>query len=370
MGSAMPLEGHSLAIFVVCIVMMSISTLTVLLRCFVRVNILHAFGWDDILMVAALALFICLNAFLIIGSMHGIGHRFDEFPNMEIYQKALLWWWLAQILYIWSSTIAKISIALALLRLAVNKYHRVILWSITATVIVVGAMLWLVVILICNPVSYFWTRVDGTSTGTCISMGIVVKILYFYSAVTIVCDLGLGTLPALLVWQLQMNTRTKFAVGGILGLGACKCGSSLSVPIPTFLYSTYQIAIWSVIETGLGITAGSLITLRPLFRWLLDEVSDYRRNTPGSEGKYRKSYPLYSLQSEAMGGSRTTKYWRPDIDPNENTSTVITASPPRKKELRTTSSQEALNPELSPRPSPNHVKIEQTFVRTVMERQQ
>jgi hypothetical protein len=50
----MPLEGRSLAIFIVAIVMMSISAVTVAMRSFVRVTILRAFGWDDSLMVAAL----------------------------------------------------------------------------------------------------------------------------------------------------------------------------------------------------------------------------------------------------------------------------------------------------------------------------
>jgi hypothetical protein len=54
MGASMPLVGRSLAIFTVSVVMMSIAIVTVSLRSFVRLNILRAFGWDDILMVAAL----------------------------------------------------------------------------------------------------------------------------------------------------------------------------------------------------------------------------------------------------------------------------------------------------------------------------
>jgi hypothetical protein len=53
MGAAMPLEGRSLAIFTVSIVMMSFAITTASLRTFVRLNIVRAFGWDDALMVAA-----------------------------------------------------------------------------------------------------------------------------------------------------------------------------------------------------------------------------------------------------------------------------------------------------------------------------
>lgn len=54
MGSPMPLAGPSLAILVVSLVMMALSIVSVLLRMFVRIYIVRAFGWDDGLMVAAL----------------------------------------------------------------------------------------------------------------------------------------------------------------------------------------------------------------------------------------------------------------------------------------------------------------------------
>jgi hypothetical protein len=50
----MPLLGRSLAIFVVSLVMMIISIITVSLRAFVRVYLVQGFGWDDALMVTAL----------------------------------------------------------------------------------------------------------------------------------------------------------------------------------------------------------------------------------------------------------------------------------------------------------------------------
>ncbi|KXG48375.1 uncharacterized protein PGRI_022450 [Penicillium griseofulvum] len=371
MGASMPLVGRSLAIFTVSVVMMSIAIVTVLLRSFVRLNILRAFGWDDILMVAALILFILLDVCCVNGAMHGVGHTRTDFTSMEVYKKALVWWWLGQMLYIWASAVAKISISVALLRLAVEKSYRAILWSIIGVVTAIGLMFWLVLLFACNPIAHFWERVDGTSTGTCLPMSTLVAIAYFYSSVTIFCDIALGLLPAFLVWKLQMNSRTKLAVGGILGLGAI-AGVAVICRLPflrfysddNFLYSTYQIAIWSVIETGLGIIAGSLITLRPLFRWLLDEHSTRNHKSP-HQGKYSKPYRLSSLQSEAIRGSQNTKYWRPDVDPDGHQSTVVAASSQRRNKLSiSNSSQEALYPEPM---SPNHVTIQKTFVQTVSE---
>jgi hypothetical protein len=123
-------------------------------------------------------------------------------------------------LYIWASAVAKISIALALLRLTVKRAHRIILWGIIGTVITIGLMFWLVLLLDCHPISYFWNRVDPRNSGTCLSVQTLLDIAYLYSTLTIICDLALGILPIFLVWTLQMNRRTKIAVGGILSLGA------------------------------------------------------------------------------------------------------------------------------------------------------
>jgi hypothetical protein len=139
-------------------------------------------------------------------------------------------------LYIWASAVAKISIALALLRLTVKKVHRIILWVNIGIVIAIGLMFWFVLLLDCHPVSYFWNRVDPRYSGTCLSVDTLLDIAYLYSALTIICDMTLGILPVFLVWTLQMNHRTKIAVGGILSLGAmyvipllCLCTARLTL---------------------------------------------------------------------------------------------------------------------------------------------
>ncbi|KAJ6073195.1 hypothetical protein N7467_011280 [Penicillium canescens] len=374
MGPAMPLVDRSLAIFLVSIIMMSISVIAVSLRSFVRLNIVRAFGWDDGLMVAALALFIMLNICCILGSMNGVGHPYEDFTSIVVFKKALVWWWLGQIIYIWAGSVAKISIALALLRLTIKKPHRLILWGLIGTVITIGLLFWFFLLFNCQPIGYFWQQVDQGSKGSCLPLSTLLGITYFYSSVTILCDLTLGILPAFLVWNLQMNHRTKLAVGGILSLAAL-ASVAVIIRIPflqsyadaNFLYSTFQIAIWSVIETGLGITAGSLITLRPLFRWLLDGTMAYNRNTPGPNRSSRK-YQLSSLKLDSSKGARDPSYWRPDLDPDDNKSIIITISSPRRQQFNlTNSSEEALYPELGLTLSRNHVTIQKTFEQVVTE---
>lgn len=69
-----------------------------------------------------------------------------------------------------------------------------------------------------------------------------------------------------------------------------------------------DIAIWSYVEVGLGITAGSLASLRPLLRRLraFDSDQDYNPPVPGRSGAILhggsrdKCMPLTSLDNTAQ----------------------------------------------------------------------
>ncbi|KAL4813554.1 hypothetical protein BDW67DRAFT_177845 [Aspergillus spinulosporus] len=365
MYETLPLVGHSLAIFVVAAVMVGVSIVAVFLRCFVRVYLVRAFGWDDAWMLMALALFIALCALCMLAPAAGVGHKVADFTSLDQLQRALKLWWLGQMLYLWASAVAKIAIALALLRLAVRRLHRFILWAVCAVVVVIGLVFWLVLLFNCWPVEYFWQRTDILKQGKCISTDILLIIAYCYSSLTIVCDITLGILPACLIWSLQMSWRTKLALVGVLSLGAI---ASVAVVIrlpylenysdPDFLYSTYQIAIWSVVETGLAIIAGSLITLRPLFRWFLDGGTSYKdQRTPGR--KTTKKYALSTLTANASNpGIEDPKYWRPDL--GENPHTVVTSVTAPLGRSMDDSSTVALSPILPP-PRKGSVSVHQTF---------
>jgi hypothetical protein len=67
---------------------------------------------------------------------------------------------------------------------------------------------------------------------------------------------------------------------------------------PDFLWATVDVAIWSDIEQGLAITAGSLATLRPLYRKFASTVG-ISTGTPGGDSK--------------PTGMRTPQIWSPQL---------------------------------------------------------
>ncbi len=147
------------------------------------------------------------------------------------------WWWLGQTSYVWTCAVAKISIAVALLRLTVARAHTLILWGVIAVTTIVGLIFWFILTLQCQPVSFFWQRVrleldpHAPVHGHCLSLDTVIDMAYVYSVTATCCDLTLGLLPIFLVWNLQMNVRTKAALAGILGMG-CVASAAVIVRIP------------------------------------------------------------------------------------------------------------------------------------------
>jgi hypothetical protein len=62
-----------------------------------------------------------------------------------------------------------------------------------------------------------------------------------------------------------------------------------------FLYRTTDFAIWSTVEVGLGITAGSMATLRPLMKQAL-EITRSASALPWSKPSIHSSNQLQSGQ--------------------------------------------------------------------------
>jgi hypothetical protein len=213
----------------------------------------------------------------------------------------------------------KLSIAIFLLRIAVDRIHRIIIYVTTITIELTSFAYFFIFILQCIPSEFFWTQYIG-GKGKCVNPKVTVDASYVYSAVTCACDWTLGLMPIFLVWNLQMNSRTKISVGIILAVGAMYVSvpklsvSSINInsastatiirlpylyelsEVNDFLYATVDVAIWSTCETGIGITVCSLATLRPLFKSFFNRSklfgSSSRKNTsagfPDPEGGYVK----------------------------------------------------------------------------------
>ncbi|KAL4883800.1 hypothetical protein BJY04DRAFT_216141 [Aspergillus karnatakaensis] len=270
---------------------LTLSSLAVLLRCFVRLRIVKAFGWDDFIMIVAMLFYAMFCGCMIGGSLWGTGKHLSELtPKQQ--SVAMEYWFLCDVAYIVSSILAKISICIFLLRIMVIPCYAAALYTVTGFTLITGIVFFVLLVAQCSPVSFWWTRMVGDTDGECRFLRVIAIFLYIFSAASIIFDLTVGLLPIILVTKLQMGWRTKAAVASLLGM-ACIASIAIIIRIPyvstiydpDFLHATVEIAIWSAVEVGLSITAGSLATTRPLIRLFSSPPSTPLSKPPSTHTK-------------------------------------------------------------------------------------
>ncbi|KAI0177903.1 hypothetical protein BJ166DRAFT_600519 [Pestalotiopsis sp. NC0098] len=255
-------------------VFLIMSTIATVLRVYCRGRVIKAFAMDDWLAVAAQFFFIVFCAYEITGFIYGTGQHNSNLSAEQL-PKAMQMWWTCEPLYVLCNMSIKASIAIFLLRICVAKIHRIIIWIVIGVTELYSFAFFMLFVLQCRPTSLFWLRFSSNPpSGTCLDPSVVTNAFYGYSAISCVTDWTYSIMPIFLVWSLQMDRKVKISVAAILAAGVIASSATI-VRFPylhflndtdDFLYSTSDIAMWSTIETGLGITAAGVATLRPLLK--------------------------------------------------------------------------------------------------------
>src|SRR5690242_19304935 len=102
---------------------------------------------------------------------------------------------------------AKMSIGLFLLRITVRPIQRWIVYIVMGLTVLTGLVFFLVTLLQCTPISFFWDKIS--QTGWCVNIDVIIALTYLYSVVSVICDFTFALLPIFLVWNLNMSLNTK-----------------------------------------------------------------------------------------------------------------------------------------------------------------
>jgi hypothetical protein len=163
----------------------------------------------------------------------------------------------------------------------------------------------------CLPVEHYWMRVNPLHKGSCHDPSFVANSTYAQSALSIVTDFTYAGLPILIVRQLQMSRYKRISLSLMLGLGAV-ASVAVIVRIPyvvslatthDFLWQTTDVAIWSCVEPGLGLTILNLVVTRPLFRSIFARFGDVTSAAISRNRGYSSKVSGYGKQS--YGASTT-----------------------------------------------------------------
>ncbi|KKY15728.1 putative integral membrane [Diplodia seriata] len=329
----MELHERAPQFFRILVAMIILATIATALRVYVRIKIVKSFGKDDYLMVAALLCFIMFTTCALGGIRYGTGQHMSELTP-ENSMKALRYWWLCYAAYTSTMMLAKTSIGFFLLRVTIERVYIWIIYAAMTLTGITGVVFCFVTVLQCRPVSFFWTKAVDATTGTCLDIDIIIALTYFYSAVSALCDFTFGLLPVVMLWNLNMSRSTKIAVAPILSM-ACIASAGVLVRTayvrdfrdPDFLYSTVDIAIWSDIEEGLAITAGSLACLRPLFRIFRARLLGIGGSSSSGD-RGRRQWPRSASSSQqpmSIGRARKGSLGRPWSELLEETRQTVDA---------------------------------------------
>lgn len=94
------------------------------------------------------------------------------------------------------------------------------IWSLSGLTFLLFLLLvvgFIAVVALCQPLAYYWdTSIQG---GWCASSKIITAISYLISVLAIVTDWTCALVPCFVVWKLQMKSRLKASVCGVLALG-------------------------------------------------------------------------------------------------------------------------------------------------------
>lgn len=129
---------------------------------------------------------------------------------------SLQYYFVAQVFYCAATIPIKCSICVALIRIAGSRLvYRYILYGIIGLTIASGLATAIGIMNVCRPIAALW----GGAKGTC-DPSINSKVAYFFSAMCILTDWTLATLPAWILWNVQLKQRIRISVAFLLALGA------------------------------------------------------------------------------------------------------------------------------------------------------
>ncbi|KAK7959209.1 uncharacterized protein PG986_004063 [Apiospora aurea] len=134
-----------------------VSLLMVLLRMYTRVAIVRSIGADDYAYATAGVFFILYTVFTHISALYGFGQHIHTL-SVDDAASAVFWEIMCQAAAVISMALAKISLALFLLRIVVVSWHKIAIWTSIISLSIISTSVSVVLWTQCRPVNKIWNR--------------------------------------------------------------------------------------------------------------------------------------------------------------------------------------------------------------------
>ncbi|EAS31837.3 uncharacterized protein CIMG_07316 [Coccidioides immitis RS] len=300
-GAGLPDVDQGPRIVIATSITTGIALLVVLARFYVRIWVVQNVGLDDYVMGLTMALSLAGWAIIIPEVKYGAGRHMAYV--MDTVKTAMQLNFATQVIYLWAIGTVKISIGLMLVRFAPAKGYKLFIHIVIVLMAIYTTICFFTLIFQCHKIESIW---DINVKSKCFAPKQLMALSYTNTALNILTDLIFAFLPFLMLRGLQVNLRVKVSLICILSLGVFACVAAfikLSI-LPNygktgdFTWDYTDLTIWVVVEANMGIIAGSLPTLKPLFKRALNIYST--KKTKG----YSSAAGNYRLSKMSKGGSK------------------------------------------------------------------
>ncbi|KAJ0166360.1 hypothetical protein CTA2_7593 [Colletotrichum tanaceti] len=284
-----------------------VAVLIVAARLWVRLGMIHSFGLDDGFMTLATAISIAGQAVLITQVRHGVGRHTGDIDLPNDYPTAMKMSFVSQPLYLAAICLVKLAVGSSLLRIASKKLYKNLIVGVMA-LMTVYTIACIFVMFQCTDVRTFW---DFNVRATCWDVVTIKGLSYANSSVNILTDLLFGVaIPAPMLWGLKVPSRVRASLLVVLGLGVFACAAAcvkVYYVVTSYgrafdpTWDARHIQTWTAVEANVGVVAGSLPALRPLFRGFFVVGSVYGKGSKAPTGA--ANYYHYGRGTLRSGGS-------------------------------------------------------------------
>ncbi|OAL00673.1 hypothetical protein IQ06DRAFT_147619 [Phaeosphaeriaceae sp. SRC1lsM3a] len=278
---------HGQLSVVLAFVLTGLSTIIVSLRFYSRhflVGKLSASDWVMLLALLGAWGSVVVNWYTIHFLDYSGVHDRDSFAKVA--SGSLLTTWIYRLSYILDLCLIKTSILLFYNYIAASQksFHRLVKILLAINFIGSASMIG-ASIFTCYPVSDAWSfRVFelgfyGVKASQCYNPG---PFWLFNASYNLVTDVVIWTIPIIFLLNLRtINKRRRLELVGIFSIGLCAIiGSAARLRVMVLWLSdwvhqgenTANLQIWSQVEQNVGIIAGSIPFIRPIFRKALHRV--------------------------------------------------------------------------------------------------
>ncbi|KAF2400461.1 hypothetical protein EJ06DRAFT_431544 [Trichodelitschia bisporula] len=258
------------------------------------------FATDDIIITVATAFGVAQSVVTMIAVSHGIGKDVDIISPNKLQQAELIQY-AADILYIFTVALGKISTCELVARLTRKREHLIASRAVAGIIAVWGVGSMFAIGLRCLP--HPWDLLDRCSSFTSHWSGVLI--------VGCVLELALVLLPAYLVWSLQMPVKSKMIVIGafssrvlILPMAIARLSELYRIHSSNnYTFDVVNAIIFGQVEMHYTLIAASIPCMRPFLKaWntgllALDAGAIDRALAPGYG-----SHDSYALNSRSSIG--------------------------------------------------------------------